>query len=167
MKPNGSQLGFPSGVSTSGVFGLYGEKYGWLVEIDPKHPHERAKKHTALGRFRHENIAMRAEPWHRLVAYMGDDRRGGHVWKFVSDRIVRHPGDPGNSELLERGTLYVAKFDADGSGTWIPLLLSTPTHPAAFVAQPLGDGGASPPAYAPSGGFGRGSPLPGIARCEC
>ena len=42
MKPNGSQLGFPSGVSTSGVFGPYGEKYGWLVEIDPKHPHERA-----------------------------------------------------------------------------------------------------------------------------
>ena len=30
--------------------------------------------------------------------------------------------------------------------------------PAGFVAQPLGHRGASPPAYALSGGFGRGSP---------
>jgi secreted PhoX family phosphatase len=129
VKPNGSQLAFPPGVSTSGMFGLYGEKYGWIVEIDPTTPEKRGKKHTALGRYRHENIAIRVERSQPLVAYSCDDRRGGHVWKFVSDATARDPSDPGNSELLERGTLYVAKFDLSGSGTWIPLALSTPTHP--------------------------------------
>jgi secreted PhoX family phosphatase len=127
--PNGSQLGFPAGISTSSMFGLYAEKYGWVVEIDPKNPHKRGKKHTALGRYRHENIAIRCERWERLIAYLGDDRRGGHVWKFVSDDTVRHPKDPDNSALLESGTLYVAKFNADGTGVWIPLLLSTATNP--------------------------------------
>ena len=65
-------------------FGLVGEKYGWMVEIDPRLPSSRPKKHTALGRFRHENIAIRAEGGYRLVCYMGDDRRGGHWYKFVS-----------------------------------------------------------------------------------
>jgi hypothetical protein len=44
------------------------------------------KKHTALGRYRHENIALRLKRRRRLIAYMGDDRRGGHTWKFVSNR---------------------------------------------------------------------------------
>lgn len=132
--PNGSQTGFPVGTpaaapTTASVFGLYGEKYGWLVEIDPKRPHVRAKKHTALGRFRHENVAMRVREGAPLVAYMGDDRRGGHVWKFVSDDRIRDEDDASNSRLFEAGTLYAARLNADGTGTWIPLKLSTPTNP--------------------------------------
>ncbi len=66
VQPNGSQLGY---LPTTGVvvasgteFGQVGEKYGWLVEIDPDDPDFRPRKHTALGRFRHENITLRCEP---------------------------------------------------------------------------------------------------------
>ena len=144
--PNGTQTGYLSagtqtdtGLRTGGAeFGLVGEKYGYVVEYDPKvsyvagqeaSPRYRAKKHTAMGRFRHENVALRVEPGSKLAAYMGDDRRGGHVWKYVSDNVVTNVTDPANSALFESGTLYVAKFNADGSGSWIPLLLSTPTNP--------------------------------------
>jgi uncharacterized protein len=65
--------------TTGTFFGLVGEKYGWVVEIDPADPTWRARKHTAMGRVRHENVAMRAERGRKLVAYMGDDRRGGHI----------------------------------------------------------------------------------------
>jgi uncharacterized protein len=126
--PNGSQTGYIAG--TSGAeFGLVGEKYGWMVEIDPKNPGSRAKKHTALGRFRHENVAMRVKLGKPLVVYLGDDRRGGHTWKYVSRASVKHPCDPANSALLTEGTLYVAKFRADGTGIWIPLALDTPVDP--------------------------------------
>lgn len=126
--PNGSQTGYAEG--TSGAeFGLVGEKYGWTVEIDPRDPQGRSRKHTALGRFRHENVALRVRRNRRLVAYQGDDRRGGHVWKYVSDGLVGRRVDPANSALLEQGTLYVARFNADGTGEWIPLLLSTPLNP--------------------------------------
>ena len=60
---------------------------------------------------------------------MGDDRRGGHTWKFVSDGIVSNPTDPSNSRLFNSGTLYAARLNPDGSGQWIPLLPATPTNP--------------------------------------
>ena len=106
-----------------------GEKYGWMVEIYPLEPRKHARKHTWLGRFRHENAALRVSRHDPLIAYLGDDRRGGHTWKFVSKHKVVDREDPKNSRLFEEGTLYVAKFNADGSGTWIPLLLSTPHQP--------------------------------------
>jgi secreted PhoX family phosphatase len=83
-------------------------------------------KLTALGRFRHENVALRAEPGKRLAAYMGDDRRGGHLWKFVSDGAVTDPADPATGKLLERGTLYAARLDADYTGRWVPVAPGTP-----------------------------------------
>jgi secreted PhoX family phosphatase len=57
---------------------------------------------------------------------MGDDRRSGHVWKFVSDSVVTDPTDPNNRRLLEKGTLYAAKFNPDFTGRWIPLAPHTP-----------------------------------------
>jgi uncharacterized protein len=128
VKPDGTQLSYIAD-TTGAEFGQVGEKYGWLVEIDPHHPSSRVKKHTALGRFRHENIAIRAEEGNHLVCYTGDDRRGGHWWKFVSKGIITHRKDKSNSTLFEEGTLHVARFNADGTGQWIPLLLSTPTNP--------------------------------------
>jgi uncharacterized protein len=125
--PNGTQTGYLAG--TTGIeFGQVGEKYGWIVEVDVK-GQERAKKHSWLGRFRHENLALRVEPTRPLVAYMGDDRRGGHVWKFVSKGLVRRRDSKRNSELFERGTLFVARFNPEGTGVWIPLLLTTATDP--------------------------------------
>ncbi len=128
VKPNGTQTGYTSG--TSGAkFGLVGEKYGWMVELDPADPNFRPRKHTALGRFRHENITMRAEAGKPLVAYMGDDRRGGHTWKFVSRGTVTSPTSKNNSALFEDGTLYVARYNPDGTGQWIPLELNASTNP--------------------------------------
>jgi secreted PhoX family phosphatase len=128
VRPNGTQTGYTTGTSGA-AFGLVGEKYGWMVEIDPADPSFRSRKHTWLGRFRHENITMRAEAGKKLVAYMGCDRRGGHTWKFVSTGTVSSPTSKSNSQLWENGILYVAKFNANGTGTWIPLLLNTPTNP--------------------------------------
>jgi secreted PhoX family phosphatase len=128
VQPDGTQTGYTTG-TTGTTFGLVGEKYGWLVEIDPANPNFRPKKHTFMGRFRHENITMRVEPGKRLVAYMGDDRRGGHTWKFVSAGTVTSPTSKANSNLFENGTLYVARYNADGTGEWIPLELTTPTNP--------------------------------------
>lgn len=128
VKPDGTQTGYIEG--TAGAeFGLVGEKYGWMVEIDPANPRVRVKKHTALGRFRHENIAFRLRPRQPLVAYMGDDRRGGHTWKYVSRGQLGRFSSESNSRLFEEGTLYVAKFNPDGTGKWIPLSPNTPTNP--------------------------------------
>lgn len=132
VKPNGSQLSYLNltpNPATGTVFGLVGEKYGWVVEIDPADPNFRARKHTALGRFRWENITVRAEANQKLVAYMGCDRRSGHVYKYVSRDNVVNPQDKANSRLLETGTLYAARFEPDGTGRWIALVLDTPTDP--------------------------------------
>ena len=126
--PTGTQTGYVTG-SSGAEFGQVGEKYGWMVEIDPRDPGTRARKHTALGRFRHENVALRCTAGQPLIVYLGDDRRGGHTWKFVSSGTVADPKSRQSSDLLESGTLHVARFNPDGSGTWVPLLLTSPTNP--------------------------------------
>ena len=128
VKPNGGQTGYAKG-TTGEEFGLVGEKYGWMVEVDPLDPSFRPRKHTWLGRFRHENVAIRAEAGRRLVVYMGDDRRGGHTWKFVSNGTVTNPADKTNSRLFEDGVLYVAQYNRNGAGRWLPLTLNTQTNP--------------------------------------
>jgi secreted PhoX family phosphatase len=110
-------------------FGLAGNKYGWMVEVDPRRPERVAVKHTALGRFRHEAVALRVRAGEPLVVYSGCDRHGGHLYRFVSADPVRDPADPANSRLLERGRLEAARFDPDGGGHWIPLLPQTPVEP--------------------------------------
>ncbi|HVJ81643.1 MAG TPA: alkaline phosphatase PhoX, partial [Planctomycetia bacterium] len=57
--------------------------YGWIVEIDPfgELP---PIKHTALGRFKHENAAVTLAKDGRLVVYMGDDEADQHLYKYVS-----------------------------------------------------------------------------------
>jgi secreted PhoX family phosphatase len=132
------------------VFGLAGNKYGWMVEIDPANPQDYGTKHTWLGRFRHEAVAMRVQAGHPLAVYSGCDRRGGHVYKFVSREPVRNPTDPTNSRLFAAGMLYVARFEADGTGRWIPLKASTPVdpnlpsqHAGGMVTLPNRPGGGS------------------------
>lgn len=103
---------------------LDGRQYGWVAEIDPSN--KTLRKHTWLGRFRHENVAIRAETGKPLVAYMGDDRRGGHVWKFVSEGLVDDARSAANSRLFERGTLYAARFNDNFTGEWVTLTPATP-----------------------------------------
>ncbi|MBE9098766.1 PhoX family protein [Vacuolonema iberomarrocanum] len=111
------------------VFGYAGNKYGWMVEVDPANPDDYGIKHTWLGRYRHEAVAVRAESGQKLAFYSGCDRRGGHLYKFVSNDDVSDPTSKSNSELLEAGMLYAAKFNPDGTGSWIPLEASTPINP--------------------------------------
>jgi len=110
-------------------FGLAGNKYGWMVEFDPREPTRAAVKHSLLGRFRHEAVAVVARPGEPLVVYSGCDRHGGHLYRFVSAGVVQDPGDPANSKLFETGRLEAARLESDGSGQWIPLEASTPVRP--------------------------------------
>jgi uncharacterized protein len=128
LKPDGTQLKYTKG-TTGAEFGLVGEKYGWIVEVDPANPKFRPRKHTAMGRYRHENAALRVKAGKPLIVYLGDDRRGGHTWKYISRGKVKNLQDKANSNLFADGTLYVARYNPDGTGKWIPLKLSTPTNP--------------------------------------
>ncbi len=89
--------------------------YGWVVEIDP-FDGTYLKKHTALGRFNHENTAMGLTADQRVVVYMGDDKKDACVYKFVSDGKYEPSKGRANSALLEKGTLYVANLK---KGEWI------------------------------------------------
>ncbi|MEN9275956.1 MAG: DUF839 domain-containing protein [Gloeomargarita sp. GMQP_bins_120] len=111
------------------ALGLAGNKYGWVVEVDPANPSDYGTKHTWLGRFRHEAVGIRVVPGKPLAFYSGCDRRGGHLYKFVSREVVRDPRDKANSRLLTDGMLYAAKFNPDGTGRWIPLTPETPVDP--------------------------------------
>ncbi|MEM6672292.1 MAG: PhoX family phosphatase [Planctomycetota bacterium] len=96
---------------------------GWVVEIDPTDPNSTPKKHTGLGRFKHENAECALAGDGRVVVYMGDDERGEFLYRFVSnDRYVEGQSTEG---LLDEGTLYAAKFDDDGLGTWLALTPET------------------------------------------
>ena len=92
---------------------------GYVVEIDPFDPAATPKKRTALGRFKHENAELVVAPNGKVVVYLGDDERGEFLYRFVSDGRYTVGGD--NRDLLESGTLFVAKFDDDGRGRWIAL----------------------------------------------
>ena len=122
--------------SVGGRFRQDGAHFGWVVEIDPLDPDWTPVKHTMLGRFRHENVALRAEIGRRVVAYMGDDRINGHVYRFVSAGAYT-PAGTHRGSLLSRGRLYAAVFHADGSGEWRELAPRTPLRPLTDGPHPL------------------------------
>lgn len=94
--------------------------YGWVVEIDPQGTFP-ATKRTALGRFDHENTAYMVDADNTVAIYMGDDGTPGCVYKFVASAKYNPSDRAANRNLLDAGTLYAAKFNADGTGQWIEL----------------------------------------------
>ncbi|MFF3908280.1 PhoX family protein [Streptomyces sp. NPDC001848] len=123
-------------------------RFGYVVEFDPYDPTSTPRKHTALGRFKHEAATVRLTEDGRPVVYSGDDERFDYFYKFVGSKRMRHGNSRAvrehNLSLLDEGTLYVARLtgdspaseidgsgklpgdgEFDGSGTWIPLATAT------------------------------------------
>ncbi|SDS35966.1 PhoX family protein [Microlunatus soli] len=104
-------------------------RFGWVVEIDPSDPTSTPKKHTALGRFKHEAANVRVDDEGNVAVYMGDDERFDYLYKFVAKRKYVEGARKHNLKLLSEGDLYVAKFTGEqrpdnanlGTGEWIAL----------------------------------------------
>lgn len=105
------------------------EHYGWVIEVDPYDKDSTPKKHTALGRFAHENAASVVSKNKRVVVYMGDDKKNEHIYKFISKATYNSNSREMNMDLLHEGDLYVAKLEGrpkapgtegleSGKGSW-------------------------------------------------
>ena len=116
-------------------------RFGYIIEVDPWDPESTPKKHSSLGRFKHEGANVIVAENGHVVAYTGDDERFEYLYKFVSAEKYVEGDRAHNMTLLEKGDLYVARFtgnspasEIDGSGTvpadgsfdgtgeWLPLV---------------------------------------------
>ncbi|MBZ9885236.1 PhoX family phosphatase [Mesorhizobium sp. CA10] len=128
---NYKRLGIPEGAYEWGAhydrFNLAKEpnepnRFGWIVEVDVNDPNSVPKKRTAMGRFKHEGAESIVAKDGRVVFYLGDDERFDYVYKFVTKGIFNPNDRAANLDLLDDGTLHVAKFAEDGSVEWMPIV---------------------------------------------
>ncbi|MEN2747505.1 alkaline phosphatase PhoX [Sphingomonas sp. T9W2] len=133
-------------VNGTGDFRNEPNQYGWCVEIDPYDPASTPRKRTALGRMNHEGCCPgRAVAGVRPAFYMGDDAQNEYIYKFVSNTPWAAADATATNRLaigdkyLDNGTLYVAKFNADGSGEWIALVFGQNGLTATNALYPFAD----------------------------
>ncbi|MDX8443655.1 PhoX family protein [Mesorhizobium australafricanum] len=128
---NYKRLGIPEGAYEWGAhydrFNLAKEpnepnRFGWIVEVDVNDPNSVPRKRTAMGRFKHEGAESIVAKDGRVVFYLGDDERFDYVYKFVTAGKFNPNDRAANMDLLDDGTLHVAKFAEDGSVEWMPIV---------------------------------------------
>ena len=132
----------------TGDFRFVHNTFGYIVEIDPYDPASTPVKRTALGRRANEGAwNSRPKPGQPLAFYMGCDSRGEYVYKFVTAKAW-NPADADRAdrmtvgnEYMDSGTLFAARFNADGTGTWVKLDLSNPDVAAGVPASALNPAG--------------------------
>ena len=100
-------------------------RFDWVIEIDPYDATSTPIKRTALGRMAHEASTVVRNKDGRIVVYMGDDDYFEYVYRFVSEAAYDPTNPSSGKDILDAGTLSVARFDADGMVTWLPLAHGT------------------------------------------
>ena len=128
---NYKRLGIPEGSYEWGAhydrFDLAKEpnepnRFGWIVEVDVTDPNSTPKKRTALGRFKHEGAESIVAKDGRVVFYLGDDERFDYVYKFITAGKFDPANPAASKDLLDEGTLHVARFAEDGGVEWLPIV---------------------------------------------
>ncbi|MFC4698964.1 PhoX family protein [Glaciecola siphonariae] len=109
-------------------------RFGWIVEIDPFDGTKKPVKRTAMGRFKHEAVAIAESADGRIAAYMGDDQRFDYCYKYVSNEPWRDVIERGDSPL-DDGKLFVARYNDDGTGEWLELSINNPLLAERFSDQ--------------------------------
>jgi uncharacterized protein len=117
----------------SGDFRNAANTFGYIVEIDPYSPTSNPVKRTALGRRANEgawpSLAVVGRP---IAFYIGCDSRGEYIYKYVSKKLwVAADANRADrlavgAEYMDDGTIYAARFNPDGTGTWLKLDLTNP-----------------------------------------